>query len=448
MKKEDLFDTLGEIDNQYIKEAHRKNKRKNNFTWAKWGAMAVCFAILVLCIPMARYLFRENANNTPKVENAEEANSHSYVDLAASKEEKTDRKEAVDDSKPESVVLVINKVDEMLTVALDIDVKITSSGELSYDAWQMILDEFQKNIGVSYDAFTASMSEQWGMDNFYFVSVPGEKKWTEESDSETEVEYHLHDYVFTYKTENGGEATIALCTYEEPLRDYFIKGDNPKKSEINGAYITIYEYENIYMTQFSIGNVNYDIELNNVSLDELETLLTSIITVTDSSKHAQSGSAPNTDIDDVPADSKEEYNEAVNSSDLPKDTSVFFGGSYTDANGKFVIVLTEDTPANRTAICKELGRSESNTTFVKGTYTLAYLTELQTKITNAMINKEIPFVVTSGVYETTNNIIISVTTNDEAELAKVYALDTIGGAIKVEFSAGAQTKELLLPKAE
>ena len=72
---------------------------------------------------------------------------------------------------------------------------------------------------------------------------------------------------------------------------------------------------------------------------------------------------------------------------------------------------------------------------------MAYLTELQEKITNAMVNKEIPFVVTSGVYETTNNIIIRVTTNDEAELAKVYAL---------EFSAGAVVEELLLPlpKAE
>lgn len=156
------------------------------------------------------------------------------------------------------------------------------------------------------------------------------------------------------------------------------------------------------------------------------------------------------DREDVPADSKGEYNEAVNSSDLTPNTSEFFGGSYTDANGKFVIVLTEDTAENRTAICKELDKSESNTTFVKGTYTLAYLTELQTKITNAMVNKELPFVVTSGVYETTNNIVIRVTTNDEAELAKVYALDTIGGAIKVEFSAGAETKDLLLPlpKAE
>ena len=30
MKKEDLFDALGDINNQYIKEAHMKNE-KNNF---------------------------------------------------------------------------------------------------------------------------------------------------------------------------------------------------------------------------------------------------------------------------------------------------------------------------------------------------------------------------------------------------------------------------------
>ena len=65
-----------------------------------------------------------------------------------------------------------------------------------------------------------------------------------------------------------------------------------------------------------------------------------------------------------------------------------------------------------------------------------------------MVNKEIPFVVSSGVYETTNNLIIRVTTNDEAELEKVYDLDTIGGAIKVEFSTGVVIEELLLPLPE
>ena len=275
MKKEDLFDTLGDINNQYIKEAHMKNERKNNFAWAKMGTIAACFALLVLCIPMVTRLSPVEDANTPTVESLPIENNNKIENLQNNKEE--------------------------------------------------------------------------------FANI-------QESEEIVDTQ--------------GTEAT-----------DESLKGND-------------------------------------------------------------STEVPETIVQDVPADNKGEYNEEVNSSDLTKDTSEFFGGSYTDANGKFVIVLTEDTPANRTAICKELGRSESNTTFVKGTYTLAYLTELQEKITNAMVNKELPFVVTSGVYETTNNIVISVTTNDEAELAKVYALDTIGGAIKAEFSTGAETKELLLPKAE
>ena len=274
MKKEDLFDTLGDINNQYIKEAHMNNKRKNNFAWVKWGSIAACFALLVLCIPMVTHLSSVEDDNIPTVESLPIENNNKIENLQNNKEE------------------------------------------------------------------SAS---------------------TQESEN-AEVEG-------TQETETPDETVT-----------------------------------------------------KNIATDVQETT-----------------------VQDVPADSKGEYNEAVNSGDLTKDTSEFFGGSYTDANGKFVIVLTEDTPANRTAICKELGRNESNTTFVKGTYTLAYLTELQTKISNAMVNKELPFVVSSALRETTNNIVIGATTTNEAELEKLYALDTVGGAIKVEFSTGAGTEELLLP---
>ena len=280
MKKEDLFDTFGDINNQYIKEAHMKNKRKNTFAWAKWGTIAACFALLAVSIPMANHLSPVGDDNIPTVESLSIENNNKVEDLQSNKEE------------------------------------------------------------------SANIQES----------------------KSTEIED-------TQETEPTDETLT-----------------------------------------------------ENVSTE-----------------------VPETTIEDAPADSKGEYNEAVNSSDLTRNTSEFFGGSYTDANGKFVIVLTEDTPANRTAICKELGRSEHNTTFVKGTYTLAYLTELQAKITNAMINKEIPFVVASGVHETTNNIIIRVTTNDEAELAKVYAFDTIGGAIQVEYTDNAAAKDLevrFVPKAE
>lgn len=254
MKKEDLFDALSGINDQYIKDAHINNKRKNSISWMKWGAIAACFAVLVLCIPVVTKLSSGEDDNTPTVELSSKEN--------------------------------INKVENSQ-------------------------DNNSANIPMRGD--------------------------TETSD---------------------------------------------------------------------------------------------------------------TTIPDAPADSNGEYNEEVDRSDLTIDSSEFFGGSYTDANGRFVIILTEDTPTNRTAICTELGRSESNTIFVKGTYTLTYLTELQEKITNAMINKELPFVVSSGVYEMTNNIVVVVTTNDETELLKLYALDTIGGAIKVEYSSVVGTDDLEINVAE
>ena len=53
---------------------------------------------------------------------------------------------------------------------------------------------------------------------------------------------------------------------------------------------------------------------------------------------------------------------------------------------------------------------------------MAYLTELQTKISNAMVNKELPFVVSSALRETTNNIVIGATTTNEAELEKLVII--------------------------
>lgn len=277
MRKEDLFDILGDIDHQHIKAARMKNKRKNSFAWIKWGTIAACFALLlIVSIPIVNRLSPVVEENPPSAESSQIGNNNKVEALQNDKEESAE------------------------------------------------IEDLVQNEEIEYT-----------------------------------------------------EAT------EEPLQE------------------------------------------------EVSTVV------------------PENDVEDAPADSSGEYHEAVNSSDLTKDTSKFFGGSYTDSNGKFVIVLTEDTPENRAAICKELGRNENNTTFVSGTYTLEYLTELQTKISNAMINKEIPFVVSSALRETTNNIVIGATTTDESELAKLYALDTIGGAIEVEFSTGVVTKELLLvPEGE
>jgi len=279
MKKEDLFEAFGDVDSNYIKEAHMKNSRKNSFSWAKWGTIAASLVLLVLCVPLAIRLLKVTDSEIPVLETLQIEN--------------------------------VNEVESLQNSEESTSVKETSTAD------QNLEEEGIKELNET-------------------------------------------------------------------------KGDDKKLSEV-----------------------------------------------------IQPESQEST-VEDIPADKEGEYNAAIKSSALGKDISQFFGGSYTDSSGKFVIVLTEDTYVNRVVICEKLGRTENNTTFVTGKYTLAYLTELQAKITNAMVNKEIPFVVSSGVYEMSNNIIIGATTTDETELAKVYALDTIGGAIKVELVTEASTEDLAI----
>lgn len=426
MRKEELFETFGNINSQYIKDAHVNKKKKEGFAWTKWASVAACvLAIAVISMPVVRDFINPKSDPIDIVQD--------YTSVVDEPQNTPTNNNAVESlSNEREAKLTVNKVDSMLETVLDADIKIVSYEKLPKYVWDLILEEFYEFTGINYEDFISKLSVSGEIFNFHSLSTRGYKDdWVED-------EYRLHDYVFGYRIENGGEATIALSSVGKPLRDCYLYCENPQQSEINGVSLVIYEYENMYLVQFSYKNVNYDIATINMSLEELETLLVAII---DTSEVTSEDSA---------ADANGDYHEAVNSNDLTKATSEFFGGSYLDSNGKFVVVITEDTAENRAAICKELGISESNTVFQKGVYTLAYLTELQAKISNAMINKEIPFAVSSGVSETINKIKVRATTDDEAELAKLYALDTIGGAIEIEYISenSVPAHELLINKTD
>ena len=67
-----------------------------------------------------------------------------------------------------------------------------------------------------------------------------------------------------------------------------------------------------------------------------------------------------------------------------------------------------------------------------------------------MQRREIPFVISSALYESKNRIgiCVDVTNIDQSRLeedylSKVYDMDTLGGAIEVELVSGTPMKELL-----
>jgi len=129
---------------------------------------------------------------------------------------------------------------------------------------------------------------------------------------------------------------------------------------------------------------------------------------------------------------------------LNKNYPECYGGKYIDNNGNNVVWICEDNQANRTEICKYLGIAENKTIFKVAKYSYNYLEDLQNKISKKMSNKEIPFVTTSTLMEATNNIKVTVTSNKEEDLKKLKKLDSIGGAMEIQYNEKAMQKNELL----
>lgn len=50
MKKEKLYEAIGEIDDNYINDAHLTAKKNPRPLWMKWGAMAACLCLMLVAI--------------------------------------------------------------------------------------------------------------------------------------------------------------------------------------------------------------------------------------------------------------------------------------------------------------------------------------------------------------------------------------------------------------
>lgn len=119
-----------------------------------------------------------------------------------------------------------------------------------------------------------------------------------------------------------------------------------------------------------------------------------------------------------------------------------WGGSYMDQNGRWVIWLTENTPENQKKVFqRNPGLLESNTIFKTADYSLAYLTELMAAISEKMGAGKLPHVSSAGLREDMNRVEVTMTTDDADSAAKVFALDTAGGAIEIRYASGNATNE-------
>ena len=233
MKKEQLYEVLGDINENYVNDAHMTAKKSAYPIWLKWVAMAACLCLVVSGAFVLPRLQSDSVEPNPQPNNKN--------------------------------VLLVNTVDGL--AGADMDVQFTYYPDPSEDKSDDVLIQFKNVAGLNYNNFVAKIPDVFVKERFYSVDVP----------SDAAVAYIPHDFVFDYQTNNGGEITIAICAKEEPLRDLFVISDNPKQSEINGIPVVILGYQDSFLVQFSWQSVNYDIETRSITLEELEQLLVCLI---------------------------------------------------------------------------------------------------------------------------------------------------------------------------
>ena len=87
----------------------------------------------------------------------------------------------------------------------------------------------------------------------------------------------IHDYIWDYSNESGDRTIrIAFSKVGKPLRDYHLSCED-KISKIEGTEVIITQYESLYLAEFKLNDVYFDIETKGITQTELVDFLVSII---------------------------------------------------------------------------------------------------------------------------------------------------------------------------
>lgn len=151
---------------------------------------------------------------------------------------------------------------------ININIIKSKDGITKFDAdiKEMNLDENQKNSIFNIDTVIPSDLTK---SSYYAIYTRNAQ-----SDDYT----NLNCYVFYYSNDAGNKnIRVAFSNNGTPIRDYYFDESSAKNSNINNHDLLIYQYQKTYFAKFNYNNSNFDIETNNISLDELTLLLKGII---------------------------------------------------------------------------------------------------------------------------------------------------------------------------
>ncbi len=254
MTREELCEVLGEIQEEYVAQAHAVPKGKQH-----WKPLAIA-ASLTFIIASSLFVWTrlQGTGDALGTESLKAAAEEVYAD-------RTLATEAVTEAQPTK--LNVNWT-ESITMS---DMDVAGFSEWPDSATMTPEEAFYEYLGIPYEDFTAKLPEGWSVESCSVVTAP---EYNEETDKKY---YAPHDFVLTCVNASGGKIRVALCGWEEPLRDAYFLTDSPLESEINGVSVEIYGYNNWFYAYCGDGLMFYDITAQDVPLGDLEVFLFSIL---------------------------------------------------------------------------------------------------------------------------------------------------------------------------
>ena len=159
----------------------------------------------------------------------------------------------------EILELNINKAEYQSMMTLDADIKEANT-ELN--------SEFEKDFSfVKKDINAPKDLRDYGVNKVVMTRKDFSDK-----------DYSIaHDYIWDYSNEAENRTIrIAFSKIGKPLRDYYLSSEE-KISKIENTDVIITQYEKLYLAEFKMNDVYFDIETSGITQTELVDLLVSII---------------------------------------------------------------------------------------------------------------------------------------------------------------------------
>ena len=175
--------------------------------------------------------------------------------------------EVISSNKEDTISIYINKIKHIGASKWDAKVQdVTKTNILSHFkelSHLSIPDDL--NHTQYYEVYIKSIDST----NTNTISVPKDPK----------IPYNkLFQYEICYQNPNNERSiVIAFSKDNIPWRDYHFSDEGSKVSIIHDVELTIYQYENLLLCNFTYQNINFDIETCGISEAELIALLTSMI---------------------------------------------------------------------------------------------------------------------------------------------------------------------------